>query len=494
VGKSADFVALDLGAESGRAVLGSFDGGKLKLEELHRFPNDPVRAAGSLFWDALRLWTEVKHSLSIAAERSEGLKAVGVDTWGVDSALLAKGDVLVSNPYHYRDPRTDGIYDRAFRLVPREEIFEQTGCQFMHINTVFQLLSMALARSPLLDAAETLLLIPNLFLFWLSGVKAAEFTDATTTQCYNPQTRDWSWPLLEKFGIPAGIFPEVIKPGTRLGPVLDDVAEETGAVGVPVIATATHDTAAAVAAVPAEEPRFAYLSSGTWSIVGVDTGEPVMSPAVLRDGFSNEGTATGGYRLARNVTGLWLVQELRREWARTGDELSYEQITRMAAEAKPFSAIIDPDHPSFLPPGDMEVRMREFCQASGQQTVPEARAEFARAAMEGLALKYRWNVERLEEMTGQPLDLIHIVGGGSRNRLLCQFTADATKRPVVAGPAEATSIGNVLVQALAVGEIGSLAEGRDIVRHSFQVDSYEPQDDAVWDEAYERFSKLPAGP
>ena len=487
--KTADFLALDLGAESGRGIVGSLDAGRLTLEVVHRFANGPTRVGGSLYWDALRLFDEIKRALALAAKRGGVLSGLGIDAWGVDYGLLGRGDVLLGSPYHYRDSRTDGMMEEAFSRVPQPEIFERTGTQFMQINTIYQLLAMSIQESPLLQVAEMLLLMPDLFSFWLSGVKAAEFTIATTTQCYDPRARDWAWGLMEKLGLPTTILPKIVPPGAVLGPLLPDVAEETGAGRVPVIATAAHDTAAAVAAVPSAGDSYAFISSGTWSLMGVEVKEPIINEAAREANFTNEGGVEGTFRFLKNIAGLWLVQESKRTWAKKGVQLSYDQMAEMAAEAQPFKCIIDPDHPRFLLPGDVPARIGEYCKTTGQAQ-PQTRGEAVRTVLEGLALRYRWTIDRLEELTGRPLDTIHIVGGGCQNRLLCQFTADAAGRPVIAGPVEATAAGNVLVQAMAAGLIGSLADAREIVRNSFGLERYEPRDTAAWQDAYGRFQAL----
>src|SRR5712692_6419535 len=341
--KTLNLAAVDLGASSGRVMGGCFDGRRLSLEEAHRFPNGPVRVLGSQHWDVLRLFAEIKHGLALAA-RPAGLDGIGLDTWGLDFGLLDRDDRLVGNPFHYRDARTDGMPERAFQRVPREEIFEHTGIQFMPINTLYQLLSMVEARSAGLDAARTLLLMPDLFNFWLSGHKAAEFTNATTTQMYDQRAGDWAWPLLERLGLPVSILPRVAAPATALGPLLASVAEEIGArPGVPVIAPACHDTGAAVAAVPAAEGRWAYISSGTWSLVGAEVAQPVITLQSLADNFTNEGGVAGTVRLLKNVSGLWLLQECRRVWAEHGDDRSYEWLLAAAETAEPFVALVDPD-------------------------------------------------------------------------------------------------------------------------------------------------------
>lgn len=492
--KTANFLAFDLGAESGRAVAGRFDGEQLSLEEVHRFPNGPTRIHDSLHWNVLSLFAGIKNGLAKAAgEDGLELSAAGLDTWGVDFGLLDRAGNLIGNPYHYRDKRTDGMVEKAFEIVPREEIFQQTGIQFMQLNTLFQLLAMARQKSPALEMADTLLMMPDLFNYWLTGQKTCEFTIASTSQCYNMGQGRWATSLLEKLGLPTHIFLDVVQPGTELGLLLPSVAEEVGlAGGIPVIAPGCHDTASAVAAVPvagSDKNSFVYISSGTWSLVGVEAARPVINEKCLAYNFTNEGGVQNTIRLLKNVTGLWLVQECRRTWARQGEELSYEQLTRLAAGAAPFTALVNSDDVSFLAPGDMPARIRDFCTRTGQ-TPPGSIGAFVRCALESLALKYRWVVEKLEELTGHPITVIHIVGGGTQNRLLNQFTADATGRPVVTGPVEATAIGNILMQMLAVGQINSLSEGRDLVRRSFPVGTYQPEQPGAWSQAYQRFLKL----
>jgi len=488
-----NFLAFDLGAESGRAVVGLLEGNRLRLEEVHRFPNGPVRLPDGggtgyrLHWDVLRLWTEIKRGLALAVqEYGADLAGVGLDTWGVDFGLLDRDGALVSNPYHYRDSRTDGMLDEAFRRVPRQEIFEQTGIQFMPINSLYQLLSMVVGQSPALDIAETFLTMPDLFNYWLTGREVCEFSIATTTQCYDPRRGGWAIPLLERLGIPTHIFPEIVPPGTVLGRLLPAVAEEVGLSGLPVIAPACHDTGCAVAAVPAKGADFAYISSGTWSLMGAELPEPVINEQSLTFDFTNEGGVGGMFRFLKNIAGLWLVQECRRTWARQDEEFSYEDLTQMAAQATPLQSVVDPDYPEFLKHGDMPARIRAFCQMT-DQPVPQSKGEVIRCALESLALKYRWVLERLEEILSRRLEPIHIVGGGTQNRLLNQLAADATGRQVVTGPIEATAAGNVITQAMALGHIASLEEGRRIVRHSFDVATYEPTNVAEWDEAYGRF-------
>jgi rhamnulokinase len=483
------FLALDLGAESGRAMLGQFDGKRLQTSEIHRFPNGPARLPDGLHWDSLRLLNEIKQGLALAVrEHGANLVGIGLDTWGVDFGLLDRDGALVSNPYHYRDGRTDGMLEEAFRRVPREEIFERTGIQFMQINSLYQLLSMVVRQSPALEIAETFLMTPDLFNYWLTGRKVCEFCIATTSQCYDPREGDWAKPLLERLSIPTHIFPEIVPPGTVIGGLLPQVAEEVGA-SVSVIAPGCHDTALAVAAVPAQDSDFVYISSGTWSLMGAEVTEPVIDASSLANNFTNEGGVAGTFRFLKNIMGLWLVQECRRTWACQGKELSYDELTQMAARAKPLQSIVDPDYGDFLKPGDMPARIRDFCERTGQP-VPESEGAVVRCALESLALRYRWVLERLEEMLGRRLELIHIVGGGTQNRLLNQLAADATSRQVVTGPIEAAAVGNVIVQAIALGHLGSLEEGRQVVRNSFDVSTYEPAGRPEWEEAYGRFLAL----
>ncbi len=484
----ATFLAFDLGAESGRAVLGAFDGERLELSEVHRFPNGPVRVLDSMHWDVLRLFQEMKAGLARVA--GQELAGIGVDTWGVDSALLDAQGALVCTPFHYRDPRTQGMFEQVFQRVPREEIFERTGIQFMEINTLFQLYALAQQHPQILAAADTLLMVPDLFNYWLSGQKVCEFTEATTSQMYDPRAGDWARPLLERLGLPTRILAPVVQPGTLLGPLLPAIREEVGLkADVPVIAPPCHDTGSAVVAVPASSPDYVYISSGTWSLFGVEVTSPVITPVTLEHNFTNEGGVAGTFRLLKNLVGLWLVQECRREWQRQGDDLSYDEITRLAAEATPFASLLDPDDPSFLLVGGMPGRIQAYCRQTGQP-VPETKGAIVRCALESLALRYRAALKQLEEIVGHRLGAIHIVGGGGKNALLNQFTADATNRPVYAGPVEATATGNIIVQAVARGYLKSVQEGRDLLRRTCDLQVYEPKDTARWDDAYGRFQAL----
>ena len=486
------YLAFDLGAESGRAMLGTLDDGKLAVTEVHRFPNIPALLPDGLHWDALRLWSEILYAITqVVRKQGRALTGIGVDTWGVDYALLDRHGGLVSNPYHYRDARTDGMIAEACRRMPRQEIFEWTGVQFLQLNTLFQLLAAVTRKSPELEHAAQLVLMPDLFNYWLTGEVACEFSTATTTQCFDPRRRDWCVPLLERMGIPHHIFPKIIPSGTVLGSLRAPLRNETGARDVRVIAPACHDTGSAVAAVPAERTGFAWISSGTWSIMGAELSEPIVNAKSLAYNFTNEGGMNNTYRFSKNIAGMWFLQELRRAWALEGDELSYAEITQLAAQAKPLQSIIEPDARDFFGAGNMPSQLRAYCLRTGQR-VPESKGELARCALEGLVCKYRWVLERMEELLGYRLEPIHIIGGGSKNQLLSQLTADATGRTVVTGPPEATAIGNLLVQALATGDIGSLSQARAIVRQSFPLQILKPQNRAGWDEAFAKFSDLMA--
>jgi len=484
------YLAVDLGAESGRVVAGHFDGERIGLEEVHRFPNGPVSVRGTLQWDILRLWSDVKVGLGKAAqEYGRRIAGIGLDTWGVDFGLLDANDELLGNPYHYRDSRTDGMMEVAFQKVPRAEVFEQTGIQFMQLNSLFQLVAMVEARSPQLEVARRFLNVPDLLNFWLTGRKANEFSIATTSQCYDPRTGQWATALLERLGIPTGMFGQIVPPGTVLGCLLPDLAAELGGLQTSVIAPATHDTGSAVAAVPMDPENAIYLSSGTWSLMGVEVRQPVINEAMLAYNLTNEGGVGGTFRLLKNIMGLWLVQECRREWLRHGQDHDYSEMVEMAAAAPAFGSLVYPGDDGFLHPGDMPAQIQAFCRATGQR-VPESKGEILRCALESLALEYRWVAERLDELTGKRLGTIHIIGGGSKNELLDQFAADATGRTVVAGPVEATALGNVLVQAIALGDIGSIVSGREVVRRSFDLKIFEPHDSGAWGEAYERYLRI----
>ncbi len=490
--KARRFLAFDLGAESGRAIIGHFDGDRIELEVLHRFPNQPVTVRSTTYWDALRLFHEMKQGLVQCVQAyGKDVASMAIDTWGVDFGLLGPGDELLGNPIHYRDLHTEGIMEEAFKVVPREELFEATGNQFIRFNTLFQLLALAKRKSPILAQAETMLLMPNLFDFWFSGRKVTEFTIASTTQMLDPNRRDWAFDLLDKFSISREMLTEIVEPGTVIGKVMPSITQELGIEGaeIPVIVPASHDTGSAVAAVPTRESDYVYISSGTWSLMGVEVKEPIVNEQSRANNFTNEGGVCGTYRFLKNIMGLWLVQQCRRSFRRTGNEYSYDELTEMARAAQPLQSFIDPDADEFMNPPDMPEAIQDFCRRTNQP-VPETEAALIRCCLESLALKYRWTVDRLEEITGRSARVIHMVGGGTQNTLLCQLAADATGLPVVAGPIEATAAGNILMQAMALGEIKSLEEARQLIRRSFPVVVYEPHDKGPCDDVYGRFNEI----
>jgi rhamnulokinase len=482
-------LAFDLGAESGRGVLGLFDGRKLRLEVVHRFPNGPVRTLETMHWDVLRLYGEMLTTLRRCAAEYAEIASLGVDTWGVDFGLLGRGGTLLGNPRHYRDPHTEGIMEQAFAKVPRAEIFRQTGLQFMRFNSLFQLLALQRDRSPLLDVAENLLFMPDLFNYFFTGMKVNEFTNATTSQIYDPMARRWAYSLVKSFELPGRILGTIVNPGTVLGPLRTAVATDTGMKPIPVIAPATHDTGSAIAAVPALGNSWAYISSGTWSLMGAELPAPLINDKALEYNFTNEGGVAGTIRFLKNIMGLWLVQECRRAWEREAKTYNYEDLTRLAEKAPAFVSLVNPDDPSFILPANMPQALADFCRKTNQPPPVEPGA-VVRCALESLALRYRWVLERLEELLGRKLETIHVVGGGCQNTLLCQFTADACNRPVLPGPVEATAIGNILVQAIGLGIVNSIAEAREVVRNSFEVRTFTPKDAVRWEEPYQRFLKF----
>ncbi len=487
----AKYLAFDLGAESGRGVVGFFDGERLRLEDAHRFASTPVRLLETLHWDILRLFAELKKGLSMAVAAHGGeFDAIGVDTWGVDFGLLGRGDVLLGNPRHYRDHSNDGMLEAAFGMVSADRIFDRTGIQFMQINTLFQLLAMKRQNSPLLEAAQTLLFIPDLFNFWFTGVKTTEYSIASTSQMIDPRVRAWAGDLLADFQIPAHLLTDLVPTGTPIGTLRADIAAECGCGPLNIVAPGEHDTASAVVAVPASTPDYAYISSGTWSLMGIETTTPRISAATQAANFTNEGGACNTIRFLKNIMGLWLVQECRRSWARQGHDHSYTDLTHLAERSPGFGPLINPDDTAFLAPTDMVAAIRDYCLRTGQ-TSPTDTGATVRCCLESLALKYRWTLERLEEFRGRPIETVHIVGGGTQNHLLCQFAANAMNRTVIAGPVEATAIGNVLMQALGRGRIGSLEQAREVVRRSFSLDTYTPEDTGAWDATYQRFLRLP---
>ena len=479
------YLAFDFGAESGRAVLAHLQSGILTTEEVHRFPNEPVEYGGSLHWDVARLWLEVRKALAQLGEVE--LAGIGVDAWGVDYALLGERGELLENPYHYRDRRTEGVMEEIIGKVGKEEIYEATGIQFMPINTLYQLFAARRRTPKLLDAAKYLLTIPDLFHYWLTGNPVCEFTNATTTQMVDPVKRTWAAGLMQRLELPAHLPAPVVEPGSILGKLLPDVAGHASLAGTSVIAPACHDTGSAVAAISAREDT-AFLSSGTWSLLGMELDSPVITPDALRLNFTNEGGVNGTTRLLKNIMGLWMLQGCRHSWKAQGHSCDYRELMELAGREAPFRHLVDPDDESFLRPPDMLIAIDEFCLRTSQ-AVPKEPGAYVRAVLESLAFKYRLVLRSLEHVSGKRITQIRVIGGGSKNRLLNQLTADATGRRVLAGPAEATALGNVAIQILATGGAASLAEVRAIVERSFPTEIFDPLETDKWDHHAERFEQ-----
>jgi len=472
------FIAIDLGAESGRVIVGDISG----TEIVHRFPNKPVRINDSIYWDILNIFTQVKKGMKIAFKKYPGeIVSIGIDTWGVDHVLLDKDGDLLGNPYHYRDKRTDNIMDEIFKIIPKEDVFAESGIQFMQINTLYQLYSFMKNKPQIFKATKYFLTIPDLLNYWLTGVKKNEYSITTTTQLYNPIKKDWSTKILNKLELKREIFGEIIMPGTKLGKLLPAIAREIGAnLDVEVIAPACHDTGSAVAAVPVKDNiNYAYISSGTWSLIGIESPKPIIDEKSFKFNFTNEGSVDGGFRFLKNVTGFWVIQECKKYWDENVKSYSYDELTEAALNYESADFRIDPDDSRFLKPGliddNMPDRIKTYCQETGQK-IPETPAEIVRGVIESLAHKCTNTIKMIEEITNKSIKEIYIIGGGCRNSLLCQLVANTTGLPVYAGPVEATAIGNLMVQAKSMGQIKSFAEGRRIIRKSFIIKKYLPKE------------------
>jgi rhamnulokinase len=480
------YIAIDLGAESGRLIAGFLRDGQVTLEEVHRFANIPVRTPDGLHWDLLRLFHEILTGLRAAADRYAEIAGIGVDSWAVDYGLLDERGRLLGNPYHYRDARTDGVSVDAATLVPAAEQYARTGIAQLPFNTIYQLVAQRRSGDHSLDRAASLLMIPDLLHYWLSGIQSTEYTNASTTGALGVDGR-WTTDILERLAVPSGMLLNPAPPGTMLGTVSDEVRAETGLGPVPVLLPATHDTACAVAAVPATagQGAHAYISSGTWSLLGLELDRPIIGESARQAGFTNEGGVGGTYRFLTNIMGLWIVQECRRAWSRAGHDWSYDDLTMRAAACDSPGVVINVDDPAFLHPDDMPQALSAQLQHTGQ-AVPDEPAGLVRAVLDSLALKYRFALEQAEALSGRRVEVVHMVGGGSRNALLCQLAANMCARPVLAGPAEGTALGNILVQAMASGEVAGLAEAHVVARASTTILDYEPRHDAQQDEAFER--------
>ena len=482
-------LAIDLGASSGRGIVGSFDGQKLSIKENHRFSNDPVILCGRMYWDVLRIFHEIKQSIRKTVLDGDAIRSIGIDTWGVDYALLDASGKMLANPYHYRDARTEGIVSYVGRFFAPEELYAKTGIQSMNFNTVFQLAA-DLRDDPLMVAnASRMLNIPDLLNYFLTGNMANEYTILSTGALLNAHQRDYAKDIIVKAGIPEGLFGEIVQPGTSMGKLLSEVQSEVGKTDAEVLTVASHDTASAVIAVPTQEKEFLFISSGTWSLMGTELDSPMINAETEKYNFTNEGGINNTIRFLKNIMGLWLIQESRRQWKREGKEYSFAELEALAREAKPHQCFIDPDDAAFVAPGDLPARVREFCQKTGQY-VPQTVGEVVRCIYESLALKYRYTAEIIGKLTGIKPRVIHVVGGGTKDTFLSQMTADACKIPVCAGPEEATAIGNLLVQLMAKGEAKTLSDARAIVAASFATKHYMPQNTDAWDAAYQTFCTL----
>jgi rhamnulokinase len=482
------YLACDLGAESGRLMLGTLRDQRLTLEELHRFPNEPIRSGASIHWDIERLFEELKLGLRKAAERRLPISSISTDSWGVDYVLVDEAGRVMPPTFHYRDPRTALGTENIKSRVDWKTIFEETGIQFMPLNTLFQLGAETPER---LAEAKQLLTIGDAFNFWLSEVARAEESNASTTQLYNPRTKEWSTKLIEAVGLPRHLFPPIVPSASRLGSLKADLAQEVGLSGLEVVASCTHDTGAAVAGIPARPEAWAYISSGTWSLMGVEVSNPVITEASRELNFTNEVGYGGSIRLLKNISGLWLVQECRRCWKQSGHDFDYAQLAALAAEAPAFRSLIQPMDARFLAPANMPAAISDYCVKTGQPE-PKTPGAFVRCALESLALLYRQTLDELERLLGSKIQRVHIVGGGSRNALLNQFAANALQVPVETGPTEATALGNVVVQAIAMGDLPSLAAAREVIRASFPTEAIQPAAQAEWEEQFRRFAKLQA--
>ena len=486
MGKRA--LAFDFGASSGRAILATLENGKIEMQEIHRFSNDPVMLSGVLHWDLPRLFFEIKQGITKAVHAG-GFDAIGIDTWGVDFGLLDKKGHVMNNPVNYRDSRTDGMQEETYEIVPKAEVYGRTGIQLMNLNTLFQMMSLVIDEPEQLAHADTMLFMPDLFAYLLTGEKRAEYTIASTSQMLNAETRDWDYELLEKLGIPTRILPKIIQPGESYGLLSKEICDELGCPQVPVIAVCTHDTASAVVAVPTQKDDFIYISCGTWSLFGTELPKPIINEASEKFNLTNEGGINKTTRFLKNIIGLWMIQESRRQWIREGYDVSYADLEREALAVEPFKCFIDPDAPMFVAPGNQPRRVQDFCRATGQY-VPQTRGEIMRCIYESIAMKYRHTYYSIKEVTGREYDNIHMIGGGTKDRLLCQMTSDACNCSVIAGPIEATATGNVAVQFMALGEMADLKGLRAVIADSEQPKFYEPTNPSAYDEAYERFVKI----
>lgn len=481
-------LAFDFGASSGRAILGEFDGEKIKVQEVHRFGNDPVVVNGTMYWDILRLFYEVKQSITKCVQMG-GFDSIGIDTWGVDFALLDKDGRMLGNPVHYRDVRTVGVDDEVFKILSKDEIYHATGIQHMRINTIYQLAYLAKNEPDLMERAVSLLQMPDLIAYFLTGKMRGEITNASTTNIFNPNKKEWCFDICDKLGIKKTIFPEIINAGEVYGTLSKEICEELSCNEVPVVAAATHDTASAVVSAPAKDKDFVYISCGTWSLFGIEIDKPIINDEAMKANFTNEIGFNNKIRFLKNIMGLWLIQESRRQWIREGSEAGFDVLENEALEAEPFKCYINPDAPEFETPGNMPERIKKFCEKTGQY-VPQTRGEIMRCIYQSLALKYKNTLENLQKITGKKYKSINMVGGGIKDTLLCKMAANACNIDVLAGPVEATVMGNIAVQLISLGEIKDLAEARSLISNSIDIKVYKPVQSDEWEEAYSNYLKL----
>jgi sugar (pentulose or hexulose) kinase len=489
VGQKKQYIAVDLGSESGRVMLGTISDQEVQLEEVYRFNNAPTKEDKTLRWDFNAFFSEIKKGISEAIKKSNGhIDSIGVDSWGVDYGLIGENGILVENPYHYRDSRTDDILEKAFALMDKKNIYEHTGIQFMQINSVYQLLATRISNPEILSRTKTLLFMADLVSYYLCGRACAEYTLASTSGLMDMRTGQWSEEVFENLSLPIEIMPKVVRSGTVLGKLKKELCEELGCEPIDVIAVGSHDTADAVAAVPAKKEKWAYLSSGTWSLMGIEVPKAVVNDMTFEHQFTNEGSVEGSILLLKNIMGLWVLQECRRDWEKQGEKLSYAQMTHLAEKAEPFAAYIDPDHTGFLSPGDMPNRINEYLTGMSVAPITD-KGLMIRAILESLAIKYSAVTQAIEQITQESIETLHIVGGGIKNELLCQFTANATGKKVITGPIEAAAAGNILMQARAKGQLDSPGSAREIVRNSFKLKEYLPQYTELWENKYHQIKK-----
>ncbi len=485
--KTNQILAFDFGASSGRAMLSKIENGKMIIKEIHRFSNDPVLVSGHLYWDILRLFHEIKQGISKAVAEG-GFDSIGIDTWGVDFGLLDKDGQLIGNPYNYRDVRTEGMQEEFYKTMPREELYAETGIQQVDLNTIYQLQAVQKYRPDDLKKAETLLLIPDLFAYFLTGAKRIEYTNASTTGLLDPETKTWNKKVLSALGVDEALFAQLIKPGEIYGYLLPEICEELHCEKVPVIAVATHDTASAVASVPTQEKHYAYISCGTWSLFGTVNDEPILTEESFKVDFTNEGAFDGKIRYLKNIMGLWLIQQSRKEWKRQGLDVSFDEMENAARQAEPFRCFIDPDAKDFVAPGNMPKRVQEFCERTGQY-IPQTMGEILRCIYQSLAFKYRYSTENLERIIGHELPVIHMIGGGIKDSLLCSMAADYCQKTVKAGPVEATVTGNAAIQLMAFNKLKDINDARRVIEESFDVKTYEPDKTLELEKPYSEFLK-----